>query len=47
MVREHKNGKMDSMAKKVIELKTRSGNEDLKLEIQRLQQQRVKMINGE
>jgi hypothetical protein len=46
MVREHKNGKMDSMATKVIELKTRSGNEDLKLEIQRLQQQRVKMMNG-
>lgn len=40
MVWEHKNkGKMDSIAKKVIELKTRSGNDDVKLEIQRLQQQ--------
>jgi hypothetical protein len=38
---------MDSMGKKIIELKTRSGNEDLKLEIQRLQQQRVKMMNGD
>ena len=47
MVREHKNGKMDSMDKKLIELKTRSGNDDVKLEIQRLQQQRVKMMNGD
>lgn len=44
MVREHKNGKMDSMNKKVIELKTRSGNDDVKLEIQRLQQ---KMNGGD